>query len=220
MPVQCICLHCGTTFKAKASDARKYCSSACYHAANPAKPNRTCVICSTPFYEKPNRPGLYCSKACYLQGVRVDRTAPCEVCGTPTPHVPSRKRRFCSIACRDQFRSGPATFWGQVDRTGDCWVWTGTRDKDGYGKRSVNDRSRRAHQLAIEERLGRRLNPDELACHTCDNPPCVRNDDVGIYVLDGVSYPRFGHLWIGTNAANSRDRDVKGRHRNRRENAH
>jgi hypothetical protein len=27
-----------------------------------------------------------------------------------------------------------ARFWARVDKSGECWLWTGPRDKDGYGK--------------------------------------------------------------------------------------
>ncbi len=25
-------------------------------------------------------------------------------------------------------------FWGRVDTTGDCWIWQGYRNPDGYGR--------------------------------------------------------------------------------------
>ena len=25
-------------------------------------------------------------------------------------------------------------FWSKVDKSGECWLWTGRRDQDGYGR--------------------------------------------------------------------------------------
>lgn len=44
------------------------------------------------------------------------------------------------------------------------------------------------------------LGSEDYVCHTCDNPICCRID----------------HLWIGTAAQNSQDRDRKGRARDSR----
>ena len=49
-----------------------------------------------------------------------------------------------------------ARFWSYVDRTGDCWLWTGPLDKNGYGKfwlsqqNGVRQGCRRAPRLAWE----------------------------------------------------------------------
>ena len=57
-------------------------------------------------------------------------------------------------------------FWAKVDRTGDCWLWTGCVDKDGYGL-FYSDRTQRAHRFAWELIVGP-LPPDGLDHrHTC-----------------------------------------------------
>jgi len=85
-------------------------------------------------------------------------------------------------------------FWAKVDRSGDCWVWIGTRWPTGYGQMRGDGRQLMAHRVAWQIVKG--PIPEGLfVCHKCDNPPCVRPD----------------HLFLGTAADNTRDRDVKGR---------
>lgn len=120
--------------------------------------------------------------------------------------------RYCSSACyhvarkgtqpAGGFRSVPAEdrFWEYVDRSGGddvCWLWTGSTDKDGYGKFwPTRDRSVAAHRYSWEAVNG--PIPAGLYClHRCDRPGCVRPD----------------HLFVGTNRENQRDMTAKGRGR-------
>lgn len=83
----------------------------------------------------------------------------------------------------------------------------------GGGYRTVKTPSgpKQAHVIAWEEVAGRPVPEGLCVCHTCDNPGCIRNDEPGWYVVDGERYPRWGHLWLGTRAANMRDAVIKGR---------
>jgi hypothetical protein len=87
----------------------------------------------------------------------------------------------------------PEKFWAKVDRTGDCWVWTGARYPSGYGRCYVGRKDWLAHRYALlltGVELGH-----SLVCHACDNPPCVRPD----------------HLFLGTASDNTQDMLRKGR---------
>lgn len=75
-----------------------------------------------------------------------------------------------------------------------CWEWTGTKDKDGYGRFRIGSRQyARAHRLAWLIANG---DPGgKFVCHRCDNPSCVRLD----------------HLFLGSALDNNRDKMAKGR---------
>lgn len=89
--------------------------------------------------------------------------------------------------------------WAKVDRSGDCWVFTGYRDAGGYGSISRGDgRPISAHRASWIVTHGP-IPTGALVCHTCDNPPCVRPD----------------HLFLGDDQANAVDMVSKGRHRPR-----
>jgi len=88
-------------------------------------------------------------------------------------------------------------FWPKVDTSGDCWVWTAQRDRDGYGRVRPGGTAPyvRAHRAAWFLATGAWPDPELFVCHTCDNPSCVRID----------------HLFVGTASDNSTDRDTKKR---------
>lgn len=89
-------------------------------------------------------------------------------------------------------------FWSYVDKSGTCWLWTGSRDINGYGrffcKAMHPHRTRMAHRFAFQ-RFVRSLAPGECVMHTCDNPPCVNPE----------------HLRAGSIADNNEDMFNKGR---------
>ena len=89
-----------------------------------------------------------------------------------------------------------ARFWACVDRSGDCWLWTGSRLPRGYGRfYPKNKVALYAHRVSWEVANGMAV-PDGLhICHTCDNPSCVRP----------------GHLFAGTRSDNMQDAKGKGR---------
>lgn len=91
-------------------------------------------------------------------------------------------------------------FWENVDKTpgfgpnGDCWIWTAGCNPQGYGWFYWEGKHRLAHRASLA--MASRPVPEGLlACHTCDNPPCVRPS----------------HLFIGTYRDNNLDALRKGR---------
>lgn len=96
-------------------------------------------------------------------------------------------------------------FWSKVDKTpgqgpnGNCWEWTAGRyDKDGYGAIQFGARGA-ARRKYIASRIAYLLATGEWpalnVCHTCDNPPCCRDE----------------HLFEGTDKDNMLDAKAKGR---------
>lgn len=72
-------------------------------------------------------------------------------------------------------------FWSHVDKTPTCWLWTGSKDRQGYGTFGVGSRTDgtrrtvKAHRWAYERYVGpfpAGLEPD----HLCRTPACVRPD--------------------------------------------
>lgn len=111
------------------------------------------------------------------------------------------KRRFCSPQCagRATARYLPLVdrLNQKLDKSGDCWLWTGGRTKAGYGLFSYRNRLISAHRAAFIAFLGE--DPSgKVVCHKCDTPACCNPD----------------HLFLGTQGDNIRDMQMKGRARN------
>jgi DNA-binding XRE family transcriptional regulator len=70
-----------------------------------------------------------------------------------------------------------------------------------------------AHRVSWMLRTGKAVPEGKLVLHTCDVRNCVRNDDEGVYVVDGIELPRYGHLFLGEDFENVRDMIAKGRWR-------
>lgn len=63
-------------------------------------------------------------------------------------------------------------FWAKVDKTDDCWLWTGVRISNGYGSFRVEGAMRLAHRFAYELLVG--PIPDGLQIdHLCRVKHCV-----------------------------------------------
>jgi hypothetical protein len=87
-----------------------------------------------------------------------------------------------------------ARFDSHYTRSDGCWLWHGAT-RNGYGDFVVAGVPTYAHRYALERKLGRRLQPGEQSCHTCDVKPCVNPD----------------HLFAGSQADNVADMRAKGR---------
>ena len=139
----------------------------------------------------------------------------CPVCERDFPRPASYghdrwfKAKVCSLACASRLsqRAKKASqrpiedeFWDRVDTSpgqgpnGECHHWTGSLDVYGYGRLKRDGKATKATHLALQF-AGRPLEDGQMACHTCDNPPCVREN----------------HLIAETHAWNMADKAEKGR---------
>lgn len=86
------------------------------------------------------------------------------------------------------------SFWSKVDKTGECWIWKGSKLPSGYGRFGARPRNLYAHRAVWELTHGP-IPAGMVICHHCDTPPCVN--------------PK--HLFCGTHKDNIADCIVKGR---------
>jgi hypothetical protein len=75
-----------------------------------------------------------------------------------------------------------------------CWLWSGTRNRGGYGYFHINRRCVLAHRASWVIHFGEIPN-GLCVLHKCDNPECTRPS----------------HLFLGTRQDNMIDMDQKGR---------
>jgi hypothetical protein len=88
--------------------------------------------------------------------------------------------------------------YAQVKSNGTCLEWTGYRDKNGYGRMSINNIPILTHRIAWEIENGP-IPKGMHVLHKCDNPPCIK----------------ISHLFLGNQAINNQDCVQKGRDKKR-----
>ena len=87
-----------------------------------------------------------------------------------------------------------------VDKSGECWNWTGAKNDRGYGHFCVSRKGERplyikAHRAAYSLFKEDGLDSSQHVLHSCDNPACCNP----------------AHLRVGTHADNMEDMRQKGR---------
>jgi len=88
-------------------------------------------------------------------------------------------------------------FWNRVDKRGpeDCWPWTGSATRTGYGRLYHRGKTWVATRLSWQIANNADWPQGLIACHACDNPPCVNP----------------AHIWPGSYRDNQMDSIAKGR---------
>lgn len=127
----------------------------------------------------------------------------CETCGDSFVNVPRSgrdPRKYCSPRCYHASTVIPLEdrLWSKVVKTDTCWLFTGRRNKYGYGRLAINQGHGGPEIYA--HRLSWQLNGGDLpngkqVCHRCDTPNCVNPS----------------HLYLGTMSENMRDKIERDR---------
>jgi hypothetical protein len=103
-------------------------------------------------------------------------------------YMRKRNRVYVTLPIQDRF-------WPKVDKSGDCWLWTGAKTPFGHGVMAKpGGGAVRTHRVSWEMHRG--TIPEGLCVlHRCDVPACVNPD----------------HLFLGDRDANNKDMQAKGR---------
>lgn len=89
----------------------------------------------------------------------------------------------------------PERVWKKVvSKKGECWIWKGRKQNNGYGVIDAGNSSILAHRAAYFLSNGY-IAPDDCIMHICDNPICCNPE----------------HLKAGSHADNMRDMKEKSR---------
>lgn len=129
----------------------------------------------------------------------------CEECNKefePRPYqVKIGTGRYCSTKCRGSGVNKPIPVEDRIFKfikklsEGGCWLFTGFRNKDGYGKIGTTPgKSEPAHRVMYKIKNGE-IPKGRVVMHTCDNPACCNPE----------------HLMLGTVNDNVQDMVKKGR---------
>src|SRR5215203_6203618 len=142
------------------------------------------------------------------KGIQTGEHRACKICGSVFYIPPYRVKRgnacYCSPSCAGRGRMERQTppladrFWSKVKRRGpeECWPWTASTIRHGYGSFRFNGRAWVASRVAYLLANGEfDLSQDVL--HSCDNPNCCNP----------------AHLRIGTARENAADMMARRRHR-------
>jgi hypothetical protein len=111
-----------------------------------------------------------------------------------------KRRKYCCYPCAKP-NTPEFCLWRKVDKSNlnGCWIYTGHKDKDGYGRCNYNRKFDKAHRVAWIVTHGE-IPKGISVCHKCDNPPCCNPD----------------HLFLGTTKQNIWDCCIKERRSQRR----
>ncbi len=107
-----------------------------------------------------------------------------KICSIENCEKPAKRRGWCGMHYTRWYRHGDplavsvivgddiARFWSCVQKSDNCWLWTGYTDPNKrYGQIRINGTMTLAHRYSFFLANGFYAEPQTL--HSCDNPPCV-----------------------------------------------
>ena len=101
--------------------------------------------------------------------------------------------RIIKVKVKPQQPTIEQRFWEKVDKSGECWLWTGAKTAEGYGAFSVNKKRVYAHRFSYTQHHGE-IPAGSMVLHKCNNPGCVNPS----------------HLYAGSAKDNAVDRSAAG----------
>ncbi len=108
------------------------------------------------------------------------------------PHGKSRRRAKTAINVADYCPAPPPSNL-LVQAVGDCLIWTGQLNRDGYGVGNFRDGVKLSHIQAYTQSRRAKPGPGRSICHFCHRPYCIQPS----------------HLYEGDNKTNSDDRKLR-----------
>lgn len=114
-------------------------------------------------------------------------------CNYESCETPPRARGFCNAHYSKLRREGliqplpnaarkPYTlsrqierFWDRVEKTENCWLWVGGKNRAGYGRLDFGGKSMLAHRLSWSLEIGE-IPEGAFLDHMCHEPSCVNPD--------------------------------------------
>ena len=163
------------------------------------KTPRQCMFCNAEFFPFRASKGMYCSNQCKFSAQRERRKRVCLNCQQMFTPPKDKTPKFCSHDCYCRFkisRSFTARTEAHIDKSGECWIWTGGRNVLGYGRIYFRGRFELVHRLMYAAATGEDLSGKVVRHYVCDNPPCCNP----------------AHLKSGSKRDNTHDAIKKRRH--------
>jgi group I intron endonuclease len=136
-----------------------------------------CEGCGITFENMVHSHQRFCSRKCSAQRHKQQIKRVCIICSKEFQRQAAKISNYCSAKCSYQAlqKDFKEAFWAKVDKTSECWIWTGGKGHGGYGlyKMGKHGRTIGAHRFAYEQTYG--AIPDKTHIrHSCNNPSCVR----------------------------------------------
>ena len=97
--------------------------------------------------------------------------------------------------------SAKKRFWERVDKSGECWEWTGCINSSGYGTIRVDGKTFTTHRLSFILHNNYEPSSKMDVMHSCDNKRCVnpahlkegtRLDNILDFISKGGKYGKIG----------------------------
>ena len=126
-------------------------------------------------------------KKCSVENCNSERNAK-GLCGK---HYMRLMRHGSPDKGNSRYSSPKKAFNSRIETRGNCIVWTGSKDSDGYGRMRIGDHLVSAHRFAWEQYYGP-IPENMVIDHICHNPDCVKKEHLRLATQAQNLYNRSG----------------------------